>query len=185
MTQHVNNQVCITHTFVFLNLWITQPPSRTKSFHIKTNVFGFSFPNQTDFLPFKCDLCHKTYCLDHRSAKDHRCPHASIKDNQVSVCPLCEKPVSISKGQDPNQIIEKHISNGCKSNPEERIYKNHCTFKNCKQSELIPINCKQCKHQFCLKHRAPLDHQCSHSNANRQHQHHRTIGPFKIPLRVN
>lgn len=31
---------------------------------------------QLDFLPFVCNGCKKTYCLDHRGARSHDCPHA-------------------------------------------------------------------------------------------------------------
>ena len=31
---------------------------------------------QVDFLPFVCSGCKATYCLTHRSAREHECPKA-------------------------------------------------------------------------------------------------------------
>jgi len=31
---------------------------------------------QLDFLPFRCDSCHRTFCLEHRSETAHQCAHA-------------------------------------------------------------------------------------------------------------
>lgn len=32
--------------------------------------------NQLDFLPFACDYCHVTTCLQHRKAEAHACTKA-------------------------------------------------------------------------------------------------------------
>jgi len=37
---------------------------------------------QLDFLPFKCDLCKKYYCLDHRSYEKHKCKEFEKKEKK-------------------------------------------------------------------------------------------------------
>ncbi len=46
---------------------------------------------QLDFLPFSCDCCSRTFCLDHRSYAAHDCPDAKNKETEVIVCPVCAK----------------------------------------------------------------------------------------------
>ncbi|XP_005105307.1 AN1-type zinc finger protein 1 isoform X2 [Aplysia californica] len=44
--------------------------------HIGKNC-GFSSCNQLDFLPFECDGCGLTFCLEHRSRESHMCTAVS------------------------------------------------------------------------------------------------------------
>jgi hypothetical protein len=137
--------------------------------------------HQLDFLPFKCDGCTKTYCLDHRTYDAHTCPKTLVVDKKVPTCPLCDAIISIPKGGDINAAVDQHITSGCKPPEKEKIYKNKCTVKGCKQCELIPINCKQCRQIFCLKHRSPLDHKCSVKLAP---EPSKLIGPFRVPIKI-
>src|ERR1700761_965141 len=36
----------------------------------------YEYCNQLDFLPFRCESCKHTYCLDHRTETSHTCPKA-------------------------------------------------------------------------------------------------------------
>jgi len=39
-----------------------------------------------------------------------------LQDNQVPVCPLCNRPVPIgASGQSPDLIVSRHIDNDCQS----------------------------------------------------------------------
>ena len=64
--------------------------------------------NQLDFLPFKCDLCKKTYCLKHRSYEGHKCKEYE-KQQKISIvkCPICKKKFTVKYNDDPNSIIEE------------------------------------------------------------------------------
>lgn len=118
---------------------------------------------QLDFLPMKCDACGKIYCRDHIHYNTHSCPESYKKDNQVPVCPLCNNPITVKKGELPDVIVGRHIDNDCQSDlakKRRKIYTNRCSFKGCKQKELIPVNCDKCQKNFCLKHRHELDHGC-------------------------
>ncbi|XP_015787530.1 AN1-type zinc finger protein 2A [Tetranychus urticae] len=125
---------------------------------------------QLDFLPVVCDACNKVFCLNHYKYEDHSCAHSHQRDNQVPVCPLCNKPVPLRKGESPDLRVNQHIEDECQDGralkKRSTIYKNRCTFERCKQKELVPITCDICRNNFCLKHRHPLDHKCASKKGN-------------------
>ncbi|KAH0621227.1 hypothetical protein JD844_022305 [Phrynosoma platyrhinos] len=64
----------------------------------------------------------------------------------------------------PDIIVGAHIDQDCKSDPAQRkrkIFTNKCQRPGCKQREMMKVLCDQCHGNFCLKHRHPLDHECS------------------------
>lgn len=42
-----------------------------------------------------------------------------------------------------------------------QIFTNKCLKPGCKQKEMMKVICEQCHKNYCLKHRHPLDHDCS------------------------
>jgi AN1-like Zinc finger len=88
-----------------------------------------------DFLPFKCQHCANSFCADHFKPASHSCPkYDEAKFNrvvpdcehrsclisyrlvQLMLCalgPLCNEPVPIPPGQDPNIRMERHLSIDC------------------------------------------------------------------------
>eukprot|EP00750_Incisomonas_marina_P008904 INCI15736.1.p1 GENE.INCI15736.1~~INCI15736.1.p1 ORF type:complete len:103 (+),score=9.76 INCI15736.1:77-385(+) len=67
-----------------------------------------------DFLPFKCDACHETFCLDHRVYENHSCPVGrSAKDVRVFLCPICEKSIKIRRDEDINLTWNRHSEREC------------------------------------------------------------------------
>ncbi|XP_025085522.1 AN1-type zinc finger protein 2A-like isoform X1 [Pomacea canaliculata] len=118
---------------------------------------------QLDFLPMKCDACGKTFCKDHIQYDTHGCPESYRKDNQVPVCPLCNSPCPVKKGQSPDIVVGQHIDNECQSDPAKqrrKVFTNRCSVKSCKQKELVPVLCENCHKNFCLRHRHEQDHNC-------------------------
>ncbi|EDV20529.1 uncharacterized protein TRIADDRAFT_50976 [Trichoplax adhaerens] len=115
--------------------------------------------SRLDFLPVKCNACHKIFCNDHYLYTSHNCPLAYTKDVQVPVCPLCNQPVPVGKGESPDDKVSRHMDNDCKfEKPVKRS--NRCSLKGCKMIELVPVVCPSCKKNFCLKHRHEQDHNC-------------------------
>ncbi|GAV99961.1 sec14 cytosolic factor [Lentinula edodes] len=57
-----------------------------------------------DFLPFKCQHCQESFCQDHYKVAEHSCPnYDESKHNRIAPnCPLCNEPVAIRPGTDPN-----------------------------------------------------------------------------------
>jgi len=107
----------------------------------------FPYCHQLDFLPFRCESCHSTFCLDHRSETAHKCPKAGewarnrrIKDVGIltSNAPSPGKPTLLTATQ-------------C-SEPKCK------TFINTPQN--TGVHCANCNRQYCLKHRMREDHDC-------------------------
>ncbi|XP_041085592.1 AN1-type zinc finger protein 2B-like isoform X2 [Polyodon spathula] len=102
-----------------------------------------------------------------RKPQMHVCVQKEIpllpQDVQVPVCPLCNTPIPVSRGEMPDIKVGEHIDGDCKSDPARRkrkIFTNKCSKGGCKQKEMIKVTCDQCHLNFCLKHRHPLDHEC-------------------------
>uniref|UniRef100_G3PLV6 Zinc finger, AN1-type domain 2A n=1 Tax=Gasterosteus aculeatus aculeatus TaxID=481459 RepID=G3PLV6_GASAC len=109
-----------------------------------------------DFLPMRCDACEEIFCKDHIT-------YLNREDVQVPVCPLCNIPIPIKRGEMPDIKVGEHIDRDCKSDPAQRkrkIFTNKCSKGGCKQKEMIRVTCDQCHLNYCLKHRHPLDHDC-------------------------
>ncbi|KAM8844257.1 AN1-type zinc finger protein 2A isoform 2-T2 [Spinachia spinachia] len=116
-----------------------------------------------DFLPMRCDACQEIFCKDHITYANHKCMSSYKKDVQVPVCPLCNIPIPIKRGEMPDIKVGEHIDRDCKSDPAQRkrkIFTNKCSKGGCKQKEMIRVTCDQCHLNYCLKHRHPLDHDC-------------------------
>ncbi|KAF9108350.1 zinc finger, AN1-type domain [Mortierella sp. AM989] len=123
--------------------------------------------SQLDFLPFTCQYCKLIYCQDHWGLENHTCSNkdaASQQDQRVPICPLCDKPVPVKKGENPNLRMEQHIAAGCPepaTTTSKPIYTNSCNAKACKNRSAIPIVCQRCRLNYCLKHRLEGDHSCA------------------------
>ena len=139
------------------NSWVSESgPSLSLFYHCS------DFPSP-DFLPVKCDACESIFCKDHFSYANHDCAKAYLKDHQVPVCPLCNEPVPTKRGQLPDISVSQHIDNECQDDRAKKKRKsaNRCSLKGCKNKELIPVLCSDCKLNFCLRHRHPSDHMCN------------------------
>uniref|UniRef100_A0AC35TUE5 AN1-type domain-containing protein n=1 Tax=Rhabditophanes sp. KR3021 TaxID=114890 RepID=A0AC35TUE5_9BILA len=117
------------------------------------------FCRQLDYLTSTCTSCSLEYCSKHIGYERHNCEKGLSKDVKVPVCPLCEKPVPVGKNEDANIKINTHIENGCPSS-KRKIFTNKCNAENCKKKELIPIICRDCNLNYCISHRASMDHNC-------------------------
>lgn len=121
--------------------------------------------NQLDFLPIKCDACSEIYCIRHYQYDNHNCERAKNRDVQVPVCPLCSEPVVSKRNELPDEAVSQHIDQFCRLNdklkaPKPKSNLQSCSFKSCKQKDLIYLECKDCRSKFCIKHRHPSDHSC-------------------------
>lgn len=119
--------------------------------------------NRLDFLPVKCDGCSKKFCNDHFRYEQHQCSSGRRQGNQVPVCPLCSKPVPVKKGEIPDIRVGQHIDADCPSDTaisKRKVFANRCSAKGCKKSEMMRVECTDCRKTFCLAHRFPDDHSC-------------------------
>ncbi|KAJ6246320.1 zinc finger protein [Anaeramoeba flamelloides] len=70
--------------------------------------------HKLDFLPFTCDLCKQKFCQEHWQAEDHDCKFMNRSEKRIYICPICNNELQVEKGQDPNRIVDRHISSKCK-----------------------------------------------------------------------
>jgi len=113
---------------------------------------------QLDFLPFVCQACKKTFCLEHRESTSHRCTFFVSKE--IPQCPICSQIVHIKEGEDPNRKVDEHIAQGCPKELDNNQKYFRCSFARCKGTEVVPMICDKCKLNFCVPHRLPQDHEC-------------------------
>ncbi|KAJ5207085.1 Zinc finger AN1-type [Penicillium cf. griseofulvum] len=106
----------------------------------------YEYCGQLDFLPFRCESCRGTYCLDHRTETAHQCPR---------------------EGEWARRRNGANTSHENRTAPEKpSIYNtDQCAHTQCKT--LINtlkdpgVRCPQCNHQYCLKHRLREEHECA------------------------
>lgn len=117
----------------------------------------YAYCNQLDFLPFRCESCKGTYCLDHRTETAHKCAHAgewaaaarrkaAASNNNAS---LLSTSTSLSGGSGKPTLL---TATQC-SHPQCRTYINTLNS--------VGVACPTCHRHYCLKHRLREDHSCA------------------------
>ncbi|KAL2836503.1 hypothetical protein BJY01DRAFT_55116 [Aspergillus pseudoustus] len=106
----------------------------------------FEYCNQLDFLPFRCESCRGTYCLDHRTETAHQCPQAGE---------WARRRQNATRENTPSAATQKPT-----------IYNSEqCAHLSCKT--LINtlkdpgVRCPDCRREYCLKHRLREEHDCA------------------------
>ena len=67
-----------------------------------------------------------------------------LQDVQVPVCPLCNTPIPVRRGEPPDIKMSEHIDSDCQSDPAQekrRVFANKCSLKGCKQKEVSVVSC--------------------------------------------
>ena len=116
-----------------------------------------------DFLPFKCQHCNQRFCAEHFMPDSHKCEkydatkfnrvapncmwrpiHMSSGSTYVLSGPLCNTPVAIPPGQDPNVRMERHISSECSVSTGKTKSSSvpRCTRSRCGKVLYSPIRCE-------------------------------------------
>ncbi|KAJ5754719.1 hypothetical protein N7533_004262 [Penicillium manginii] len=107
----------------------------------------FEYCGQLDFLPFRCESCRSTFCLDHRSETAHKCTHAGEwarrrngnTTTQQENRTVSEKPNIYNSDQCAHVVCKTLIN----------------TLKD------PAVRCPNCNRQYCLKHRLREEHDCA------------------------
>ena len=120
--------------------------------------------NLVDFLPFKCQHCERKFCGEHYLPTSHNCDkyderkhnrvapscgfpsspyHSAGFADSIEIGPLCNTPVTIPDGQDPNLPVERHITNECSvmTGKTKKSNQPHCANPRCKKLLFAPIRC--------------------------------------------
>lgn len=104
----------------------------------------YEYCGQLDFLPFRCESCHSTFCLDHRTETAHHCPregewarrrNGTTQENRRAP----EKPTIYNTDQCAHVQCKTLIN----------------TLKD------PAVRCPQCNREYCLKHRLREEHECA------------------------
>ncbi|KAF9267411.1 hypothetical protein L218DRAFT_855568 [Marasmius fiardii PR-910] len=143
----------------------TPAPERDQQLLAIGKQCSYSSCNLVDFLPFKCQHCQESFCQEHFKVEAHTCPSydASKHDRIAPSCPLCNTPVAIPPGQDPNVSMENHFVKQCSVIVGKEVKKSTptCARAKCGKVLYAPIRCDKCGKQFCPSHRFPGDHTCT------------------------
>ncbi|KAK4070784.1 hypothetical protein H0G86_009009 [Trichoderma simmonsii] len=106
----------------------------------------YEYCNQLDFLPFFCQSCTKTFCLDHRSESSHKCTN----------------PGAWAERKRQAQLAKPSIGQG--RTLRDKISEKPCASPSCETTigtSLVPgVHCETCNRDYCLKHRFKDDHNC-------------------------
>ncbi|KAJ6015672.1 hypothetical protein N7540_010263 [Penicillium herquei] len=104
----------------------------------------FEYCGQLDFLPFRCESCRSTYCLDHRSETAHKCPRAGEWARRRAA----------NNQENRTPTVKPNIYNS------DQCYEVSCkTLINTLKDP--GVRCPNCNHQYCLKHRLREEHDCA------------------------
>jgi predicted nucleic acid binding AN1-type Zn finger protein len=107
----------------------------------------YSYCNQLDFLPFQCQSCNKTFCLEHRTEDSHACTNPGAWAQRRREAELAKK--SAGEGKRMRDLVSQKP----------------CADDSCKTiigTSLVPgVHCANCNRDYCLKHRLREDHDCA------------------------
>ncbi|KAI0460112.1 AN1-like zinc finger protein [Xylaria acuta] len=102
--------------------------------------------NQLDFLPFFCQSCKKTFCLDHRIEDSHKCENKGAWAERRRLAQLARPAAGEGKRM------------------RDYVSQKPCAAADCKTTigtSLVPgVHCASCNHDYCLKHRLREEHDC-------------------------
>lgn len=110
------------------------------------NHCEFEYCNQLDFLPFFCQSCKHTFCLDHRTETAHQ----------------CENPGAWAERRRQAQLAKPSAGEGKRM--RDLVAQKPCAAGECRTTvgtSLTPgVHCDRCNRDYCLKHRLQEDHDC-------------------------
>ncbi|KAL1962624.1 hypothetical protein VTN77DRAFT_9338 [Rasamsonia byssochlamydoides] len=111
----------------------------------------YEFCRQLDFLPFRCESCRGTFCLEHRTETAHNCSHAG----------------EWARRRRDNNTGGSNTANGTATRTEKHTVYNtdQCAHLTCKTlintAKSPAVHCDKCNRQYCLQHRLREEHDCA------------------------
>lgn len=110
----------------------------------------YEFCRQLDFLPFRCESCRGTFCLEHRTETAHNCSHAG----------------EWARRRRENNTGGSNASDGIGKTTKPTVYNSdQCAHLTCKTlintSKSPAVHCDRCNRQYCLQHRLREEHDCA------------------------
>ena len=102
--------------------------------------------SQLDFLPFVCQSCNKTFCLDHRTEDSHKC-------SQKGAWARRRREAELAKA-----------SIGGNRTLHYRVREKPCDSPKCTTTvgtaRTPGVHCETCRRDYCHTHRLKEDHDC-------------------------
>ncbi|KAK3938244.1 putative an1-type zinc finger protein 1 protein [Diplogelasinospora grovesii] len=115
-----------------------------------------AYCNQLDFLPFFCQSCAHTFCLDHRTESAHNCAKAGAWAERRRQAQL-SRP---AHGEGRTLMVE--TADGRKKPCAAATTGLPGGCKTVIGTSLVPgVHCSNCNRDYCLKHRLKEDHNCA------------------------
>lgn len=106
----------------------------------------YEFCGQLDFLPFRCESCRGTYCLEHRTETAHKCAHAGEWARK--------RREAVGKTTTGKPPVKSTVYNS-----------DQCSHPSCKSLINTPtrvgVHCDTCRRNYCLEHRLGEQHDCA------------------------
>jgi hypothetical protein len=123
-----------------------------------------------DFLPFTCNLCKKTCCLEHKNYDKHDCIEYKKTIKKAFQCPTCLQTKIFDGTRTEKEMLTLHKKMSCDPKNAAKIKKirKRCAVKKC-WKKLTPVNkfqCNPCEKLICTKHRDPEKHGCEKFEKN-------------------
>lgn len=124
-----------------------------------------AYCNLLDFLPFTCEFCKQTFCLEHFRPEAHECPSPGLRalNRKALVCPVCEGTLRLTDADDADLIWQTHESSGeCAIMAANKKVLQKCPVNGCREDLTLSnrLTCKRCHQTVCLRHRLQADHDC-------------------------
>ncbi|OXV08399.1 hypothetical protein Egran_03838 [Elaphomyces granulatus] len=114
----------------------------------------YEFCRQLDFLPFRCESCKGTFCLDHRTETAHHCTRAGDWAARRRNDNLAGDSVG-----DWNSVNGRSLQKPTIYNSDQC---SHPTCKTLINTVRDPaVHCQNCNREYCLKHRLQEEHDCA------------------------
>ncbi|KAL9103157.1 MAG: hypothetical protein Q9163_001762 [Psora crenata] len=112
----------------------------------------YTYCNQLDFLPFRCESCKGTYCLDHRTESGHKCARAG--------------EWAAARRKAASQTTQRTSGGGERGGGKPTLMSGtQCSEPSCKTYihtlNSVGVACQNCDRHYCLKHRLQEDHRCA------------------------
>ncbi|KAM0143567.1 hypothetical protein ACHAP3_000237 [Botrytis cinerea] len=104
----------------------------------------YEYCNQLDFLPFRCESCRGTFCLDHRTESSHHCSKPGEWAARRRLANQSKR--SLGEGKMMADVEKPCASPTCKTTIGTSLS--------------TGVHCSICNRDYCLKHRLGEDHDC-------------------------
>ncbi|PQE30512.1 hypothetical protein CJF32_00010880 [Rutstroemia sp. NJR-2017a WRK4] len=104
----------------------------------------YEYCNQLDFLPFRCESCRGTFCLDHRTETGHQCSRPGEWAARRRLANQSKH--SLGEGKMIAEVEKPCASPACKTTIGTSLS--------------TAVHCSTCNRDYCLKHRLREDHDC-------------------------